>query len=389
MSCPDCGRKLRVPDHLLGKNVKCPGCGQKFLAEAREEPEQETAPAPSRREAVTYKRAGDDAPKSRRRPAEQEDEDYPVSRRRRDDDDDVRDRPAASKADVRQGWERVRFGINLVIIAIWIGIGTGVAALSGWLLLVLFGVASFGSMMSSAGPGSGPMSQQQANQMAGQAAGAGVAIMVGGCAVGGLVILLLLAQLATRLTGLGFCMGVAATPKTQALKGLAIAVFSLAIANLVLPLGSTGASFALARTALGGCVGFSGQGLTAVLTLAEYICFFLFLRGVAVVMKKDGLAQNILIYMIAAPIYFAMVVIMAIVLPLVGAAAFLGVGMSSAGSNQPSQAMGNAAGAGAAMLVGGLVCGALIVLIGLALFIWYIILLYQVRGAVDGWLGRN
>ncbi len=33
VSCPDCGRPLNVPDHLFGRNVKCPGCGKKFLAD--------------------------------------------------------------------------------------------------------------------------------------------------------------------------------------------------------------------------------------------------------------------------------------------------------------------------------------------------------------------
>ena len=31
-TCPDCGRKLRVPDELIGKKVKCPDCKVKFTA---------------------------------------------------------------------------------------------------------------------------------------------------------------------------------------------------------------------------------------------------------------------------------------------------------------------------------------------------------------------
>ena len=33
VSCPDCDRKLRVPDNLLGKKVKCPSCGNMFTAD--------------------------------------------------------------------------------------------------------------------------------------------------------------------------------------------------------------------------------------------------------------------------------------------------------------------------------------------------------------------
>jgi uncharacterized membrane protein HdeD (DUF308 family) len=31
--CPTCARKLRLPDHLLGKEVRCPGCNRIFAAE--------------------------------------------------------------------------------------------------------------------------------------------------------------------------------------------------------------------------------------------------------------------------------------------------------------------------------------------------------------------
>jgi hypothetical protein len=31
-ACPHCEKKLKVPGHLLGRRVKCPGCGNAFLA---------------------------------------------------------------------------------------------------------------------------------------------------------------------------------------------------------------------------------------------------------------------------------------------------------------------------------------------------------------------
>src|SRR5947208_16025797 len=33
IQCTSCLRKLRVQDHLLGKTVKCPSCGVKFVAQ--------------------------------------------------------------------------------------------------------------------------------------------------------------------------------------------------------------------------------------------------------------------------------------------------------------------------------------------------------------------
>jgi hypothetical protein len=393
VSCPDCNRKLRVPDDLLGKKVKCPGCGQKFLAEPAEAPEDArpraavTArldePPPPRRHADE-----DDAPKSRRRRDEEEDEDYPASRRRDDDDEDRRGGPIASKADVRQGWERVRFGVNLVIIATWVLVGTVGTAVAGWLMLILFGVASFGSIAGGMGAG-GPPNQQAVKNAAGQAAGTGAALLVGGCLLWGLVILLLLAYAVLRITGIGFFMGVAPTRKTQHLKYLAIATFCLALAGILLPVLFVSFQFALASARVGGCIGFSGQGLSAVIGLAEFICFFLFLRGVAVALKKDGLAQNVLIYMISVPIYWALAVVSVIIFVVATGAAMFGALSSSAGSNNPSVAAGNVAGAGAAMIIAGITCWGLLALIGLALFVWYVVLLYQVRGALDRWLDRN
>lgn len=39
--CPSCNAALRVPDNLLGKNVKCPKCQTTFLAETEEPAESE------------------------------------------------------------------------------------------------------------------------------------------------------------------------------------------------------------------------------------------------------------------------------------------------------------------------------------------------------------
>ncbi len=62
VECPACERKLRVPEELLGKKVKCPGCGGTFVGEDKTrtpapkppvsagnldlEPEDRTAPPP-------------------------------------------------------------------------------------------------------------------------------------------------------------------------------------------------------------------------------------------------------------------------------------------------------------------------------------------------------
>ena len=50
--CPECNAPLRVPDNLLGKNVKCPKCQTTFIAETDEPTERQKIvrePAPARR----------------------------------------------------------------------------------------------------------------------------------------------------------------------------------------------------------------------------------------------------------------------------------------------------------------------------------------------------
>jgi predicted Zn finger-like uncharacterized protein len=55
-ACPGCGTKVRIPESLLGKKVKCPKCANIFTAEAPpdagfEEVEDEVDERPSRRRA--------------------------------------------------------------------------------------------------------------------------------------------------------------------------------------------------------------------------------------------------------------------------------------------------------------------------------------------------
>src|SRR5207302_593089 len=147
IQCPKCNRKLRVPDHLLGKKVKCPSCSSTFTATAGEEElatapliEEDEAlnvaprkPPPRPREEPIKERS--DRPRRRPRPAEDEDEyedeteadDYeeeeeearPRRRRPIDEDEDEGDRPRGGVAK----WMKVRQGPTFILIAICVGIG--------------------------------------------------------------------------------------------------------------------------------------------------------------------------------------------------------------------------------------------------------------------------
>ncbi len=107
-SCPQCQRKLRVPDELLGKKVKCPGCGLTFTAAA-------DAPAPP----VSPSAMGTE-PSRRAVPAP------PLRRARRDEEEDVEDDPPEEDFEERKpkvkgsraAWTSVRLGITLVLVAI-------------------------------------------------------------------------------------------------------------------------------------------------------------------------------------------------------------------------------------------------------------------------------
>jgi hypothetical protein len=104
--CPSCSRKLRVPENLLGKKVKCPSCAGTFVSQPESEdlpaaplPDEQTPRGSKRRpagpadeekyemEPVPARRRssppGDDDYEEEERPEEEEYEERPRPRRRR------------------------------------------------------------------------------------------------------------------------------------------------------------------------------------------------------------------------------------------------------------------------------------------------------------------
>jgi len=83
ISCPSCQKQLKVPDDLIGKSVKCPGCKETFTAQTM----GKSAAAPAREDVVEKPRKKAAPP-----PEDDEDEDEaprkPVKRRAADDDDE-------------------------------------------------------------------------------------------------------------------------------------------------------------------------------------------------------------------------------------------------------------------------------------------------------------
>lgn len=90
-TCPSCGRKLRVPEHLTGRRVKCPSCQETFQSKPDEEPArggyymQAPAQRPKLEDEWEASRRG-------RTPYDDRNDDRDYERRRsRYDDDDDRD----------------------------------------------------------------------------------------------------------------------------------------------------------------------------------------------------------------------------------------------------------------------------------------------------------
>src|SRR5438046_2526064 len=123
-TCPKCDKKLKVPDNLIGKKVRCPGCEDTFTAQADgsaddgyEETEEESAPrkakagaarkdaisdrkgSPSRRDEdederprAKKSRDEDEDDRPRKKSREDEEDDKPRSKKSRDDEEDDRPR---------------------------------------------------------------------------------------------------------------------------------------------------------------------------------------------------------------------------------------------------------------------------------------------------------
>ncbi|MFL5341537.1 MAG: DUF4190 domain-containing protein [Gemmataceae bacterium] len=88
-SCPSCSRALRVPDNLLGKNVRCPSCETTFIASTGEEFRPEAAASASQSDGKAFRAV------SARPPRNDDDEEIRLRSRLQfnDEDDEYDDQP--------------------------------------------------------------------------------------------------------------------------------------------------------------------------------------------------------------------------------------------------------------------------------------------------------
>jgi predicted Zn finger-like uncharacterized protein len=395
VSCPDCDRKLRVPDNLLGKKVKCPQCGTMFTADAngaapsgrnssiRLEDDEEEAPRKRRRDDDD-----EDEPPRKRRRDDDDDNDEPRSRRRRDDDDDDEPRGRRRRDDdydepeekggraAKEGWKKVRTGTLLYVIGIWVAIGAFVVRLLGQgFMLVGFMSAVSGAVVTGSVAG---------------LTGLGYGMMI----LAGLTLLLEFGS--NTLVTLGSGFNLAIPPKRDwGLKGMALATFicyavafgcyTLANIMLLIQLGSFGlASFVGvgATSSMGVGMGALHTGLMVIgslSNLAAVILAVFFYRLVALRFNQKDLARSLLNNFIFWCCYVAGSIVLVCLLALLAGTMLANLGISTAsGSTSVASASSTA---GAMAYVG---CAFMFILmgIGIGLASWYAVLVTQVRDAV-------
>jgi predicted Zn finger-like uncharacterized protein len=374
ITCPDCDKKLRVPDNLLNKKVKCPKCATMFTAAPSGETDLvQSTPAPKAR--PRDERIGrEPAPSGRRKPPPppEPDEDYP---RRDDYEDDYED---GRKRGVREGWKKVRMGLGLVATSGWLNLAAIGVFILGMSIVLMIGGLAVASAFKSIGPSGGGRPPSGApGAAAGGLMAAGMGMILGG--------LLSLAATALYLTGQGFCMAVPKKPGF-ATKNLAITAFSLSaawVALYILGLGTGMLGGAANTDALqmgGSCFQWVGYACA----LAGHIVFLFFLRSACLAIRDQAMAKSVVTLLIAEAVAVGANILAGILscgLLMFGAVAT--VSAASKGNN-PGAGLG-AMGAAMILLI---IVWILMLLVGVAIFIWYILVVQKVRASVDRYLRR-
>jgi phage FluMu protein Com len=385
IQCTSCSKKLRVPDTLAGKKVKCPSCGSTFMATMEEE-ELPTAPlieepAPRRRPAPPPPDPGyeviSEEPRRRKAPPppppeEEEEAEFeekrsarPRSRKRAIEDDyeedEEEERPRQS---ARANWSKVRTGVTLVLISVLIFIASIAVLVIGGLIAAASAVAV---VQRAANQPPGMPVQPPAGQMMGVAGGMLVVVILAG--------LMRFAAEVLALVGYIFCMN--ASPKHGA-KTLAIVTLALGGGTLLFFLANNGLMLTGRAAAPGGGMNVVGSGpvtiIADLLNLARFIVSLFFLRAVALCLRDWSLEKSAKTLIILWCIFAGMFVTLLTATIVFAAGA---VAAAAGGGGAPGAGI-----AGAGLLIMG--CGCIDLLLFLVAVIWYIVVLVQTRTALAG-----
>lgn len=125
VECPSCGQKLKVPDNLAGKKVRCSKCQGAFTAAA---PEAAPPPPPVEEE----------NPFTTDEPANEEYDERPARRSKRRRDDDDYDREVSGGGAPGRGGMVMTFGIISVVLFVVALVG----GFGGSFIFPLFGLCA-------------------------------------------------------------------------------------------------------------------------------------------------------------------------------------------------------------------------------------------------------
>jgi hypothetical protein len=413
VSCPKCQRRSRVPDALVGKRVKCPGCGEIFTAAvggaaspARQPAAAKTRPGldtgagyelvddederltdkpPARRGRDTDEEDEDERPRRSRRSRDDEDDDERVGQRRnryrrdRDDDDDAdeneEDRPAAPRRGVAADWPRVRLGLSLLLASVLLQVG-----LFFYRLIAQCAVNGMGPQPNAPGA----MGNQQGQTVA-------MALAILGL-VGALIAWILKAG------GGVLCLGSPSAHRTRtwAVVGLGLMGADAAFTTLLFVV--VAAMFGVSAMLDGGAnpfVGGLGPALGGVVALgilallmmlaqvAWYFAIGIYLRCLGLALRNYSLAGSARGWLITLGGTVGLGLLAVVVAVATIGLAGLAINNQVAGMNAGKPQGPGMAGAG---LGGGLIVtlglGCIVLILWLVLVVWYIVMLGQARGAI-------
>ncbi len=327
--CPHCERKLRVPDNLLGRTVKCPGCATSFVAAVGEEPPRSAPPPPPPARTIDYSQsAAPPAAPSDGSPFQFFEDEEPAA-----------EQPPAR----RRVWGQARTGMGYALGAVFTATGVFLVFILGCVVMAAGSVNAADRRGQFGGPADNELALLKAL----------VAFLVLG----------MLTSYALQITAEAYCLG---APRDQGARGLAIASLILLLTSLVLWLPAW--VLALFGEAANPMLVGRGASIVGLLNLVgsltflvQVFVFLFFLRAAALGAGHRNLAQSIV---------YLMVVGGAEVLIYLGMIGLIVVG---AGAGRRAEAEGLPL-----MFLG---CTCLFLIFGLGFLVWYIITLFQMRTA--------
>jgi hypothetical protein len=337
VSCPDCQRKLRVPDEMLGKKVKCPDCKGTFLATAG------GAAAPP----------GPDDYELLSRRADRRDED--------DGDDEGPRERRLRKSEARAGWRGVRTALQLNLYGMYTLLTALGVAFLGFLLMVLLLLIA-----GKVGAGGGFFS----------------VMFILYVLLGAVVVLGSLAAFVLGSVGHGFFLKTPSEPGSG-LWGLALTTMLLWFGVVLFGfLGGCGGCVitGISRGILapvGGCMGFLGWAAM----LAWFFVFWVYMRKLCLAARNKDLARGPVYIMIVFPAYNVVAPLVLVLLIILAGASMYTIMANATDPESATDAIGP-------MVVVTLLFWFMFWIGEFCLLLWATFLVQRIRGAVEQQIRR-